>query len=166
MKSLANQLKKLDVCKLKMKSGQTLEQELQRHADILRDCINDRLKDEVYSVRDPKMYERTYRLMNALEVEVKPKWTIIDGKSFISLSLKYNELSKSEGLFGQEADLEVLLNEGYSVKKDVWFKSIEGFGYREPSYYIDKAIEDYQAKVSNPFPVRLHINDEVREFKI
>lgn len=165
MKNLISQLKSLDVSKLKLKSGQTLEQELQRHADILKDCINDRLKKEIYSIREPKMYERTYRLLNVLEIEVKPQWTTIDGKPCLGLSLYYSDLAKSEGLYGEEADLEVLLNEGYSVKKDVWFKNIEGFGFREPSYYIDKGIEDYHAKVSNPFPVRLSINDEVRDFK-
>lgn len=163
MKSLVDQLKSLDVSKLKMKSGRTLEQELQRHAEILKDCIERRLEMDVYNARSPKVYDRTYDLLNSIEVNVTPQLVNVDGKKCLSVKVFFNEQSIHKGLWGESADVATLLNEGYQVSKG-WHKNIDYFGRRSGVKFIDHAIEDYQDKVSNPFPVRLTIADEVRDF--
>ena len=41
--SIANQLKSIDIAKLKMSNGKTLAENLYSEANRLRDCIQDRL---------------------------------------------------------------------------------------------------------------------------
>lgn len=41
-----------------------------------------------------------------------------------------------------------LINNGYRVKKPVWFKDLENFGYREGAGFIQKAINDFNAQNS------------------
>ena len=95
MKSLVNQLKGLDVQKLRLKSGRTLEQELQHHAEILRDCIERRLEMDIYNARSPKVYDRTYDLLNSIEVNVTPQLVNVDGKKCLSVKVFFNDKSIS-----------------------------------------------------------------------
>ena len=72
--SIANQLKSIDITKLKMSNGRTLAENLYSEANRLRDCIQNRL--EIYLHTHPyryggtkPTYERTGGLENSLKVD-------------------------------------------------------------------------------------------------
>ena len=70
MSNLKAILKNLDVSKLKLKNGKSVEAELKKHATILADCILDQL-DKVYDSYEPKVYKRTYNLYNSVYIDDK-----------------------------------------------------------------------------------------------
>jgi len=44
---------------------------------------------------------------------------------------------------GEEVNKAQLINFGWRVKKDVWFKDIKNFGYFEGVHFIEDGIRDY-----------------------
>ena len=46
---------------------------------------------------------------------------------------------------GEEVNTAYLLNYGYRVKKDVWFKDYENFGYREGANFVEDGIDDFNS---------------------
>ena len=56
--SIANQLKSIDITKLKMSNGRTLAENLYLEANRLKDCIQNRM-DIYMALYTPKMYKRT-----------------------------------------------------------------------------------------------------------
>lgn len=39
-----------------------------------------------------------------------------------------------------------LLNDGYTVKKPVWFKNIPNFGYRVAERFVEEGIQEFNSK--------------------
>lgn len=68
VKSLKKQLDNLPLKKLKLSTGETLEEILAREAHRLYDCIQYYI-DEYYRSYEPKIYERSYRYQGALYAE-------------------------------------------------------------------------------------------------
>ena len=66
--SFENQLKSIDIKKLPMSNGMTLEQNLYVEAQKLKDCIQNRLNIYLKS-NPPRMYKRTGGLQNSLTVD-------------------------------------------------------------------------------------------------
>lgn len=158
MDSLKKQLQKLDVSQLKMKSGDSVAAELKRHARILANCIQYEL-DKVYNSYEPKIYERTYDTYNSLMVgnlEIKVTAT----GAALGVSLIFDDGAIHKGFDGTPVNMAVLLNEGWQTG----FSDVPYFGKREGTHFIEKGIERYKQKVKNPFAVKLHINNETREF--
>lgn len=145
--SLENQLKGLDITKLKMTNGKTVEQNLRAEAKRLRSCIQKRLNEYMDSY-EPK-YIRTGGLENSLNIDdyitIKPSPLSLE----IFLYFDQNANHKSgDGILGWDGTGETvntawLLNFGYTVKKDVWFKNIENFGYRQGGHFIEHGIDDF-----------------------
>ena len=158
MDSLKKQLQKLDVSQLKMKSGDSVAAELKRHARILANCIQYEL-DKVYDSYEPKVYKRTYATYNSLMIgnlEIKVTAT----GAALGISLIFDENAIHKGFDGEPVNTAVLLNEGWQTK----FSDVPYFGKREETHFIENGIERYKQKVKNPFAVKLHINNETREF--
>ena len=66
----------------------------------------------------------------------------------------------SDGIIGwdgsdEKVNVAVLLNYGYRVKKDVWFKNIENFGYRTGAYFVEDGVADFNQ--SNPYGIKVTI---------
>ncbi len=161
MSNIRKQLKNLDVSKLRMKNGNTIEKELKRHASILADCLMEEL-DEVYSSYSPKVYQRSYDLYNSISIDDRVKISFGVNGTTLSMSVYFDEDVIHEGITGENVNVAVLMNDGWQVKKDVWFKDIYHFGYYEGSHFIEKGIQRYKSKVSNPFDIRLNINGVTR----
>lgn len=156
MSNIRNQLKKLNVSKLRMKNGNIVESELRKHCRILADCLTEEL-DAVYSSYSPKVYQRSYDLYNSVSIDDVVKINVGMSGTTLSMSVYFDENAIHEGITGENVNVAVLMNEGWQVKKDTWFKDIYHFGYYEGSNYIESAIEKYKSKVSNPFDVRVNI---------
>lgn len=161
MSNLKKQLKKLDVSKLKMKNGNSVEKELNRHASILADCIMEEL-DNVYDSYTPLVYRRNYGLYNSLYIDNRIKIDVSNKGIAISLGLHFDDGAIHESFSGEDANTAVLLNEGWQTHGS--FSDIPYLGYREGTHFIEKGIEKYKKRVNNPFAIRLTINNEERVF--
>lgn len=161
MGNIARQLKNLDVSRLKMKNGATVETELRRHASILADCIMEEL-NKVYDSYTPKVYKRTYRLYDSLYIDGSVHIDVAASGANLSIGIHFDEQAMHTGFGGEPVNVAILLNEGWE-----WKNSGVNTPYlskREETHFIDKGIENYKKKVSNPFVVRFAFNDEERIF--
>lgn len=154
MNDLKKQLRNLDVSKLRMSNGNTVQNELKKHARILANCIMEEL-NKVYSGYSPKVYERTYDLYNSVEIDDALKVEVGTKGTTLSMRVYFDDGAIHSSLYGNNVNMAELLNNGWTVKKDVWFKDIYHFGYYEGSHYIEKAIQKYRSRVSNPFEIQV-----------
>lgn len=159
--NLKDQLKKTDVTMLKFKNGKTYGQVMIEESNRLRDCIQARL-DEYLNSYQPKMYNRTGVLQNSLKVDDILKLKVT-GKT-MSLDIYFDDSGyhqSGDGIQGWDGNGETvntayLLNYGYEVKEDVWFKDIPYFGYRPAGHFIEDGIADFEA--SNPYKIKVKIH--------
>lgn len=159
--NLKSQLKNIDVTKLKLKNGKTYGQVMVEETNRLRDCIQARL-DAYMNSYQPKIYSRTGALQNSLKVDdilnIK-----VTGKT-MSLDIYFDDSGyhrSGDGIQGWDGNGETvntayLLNYGYEVEKDVWFKDIPNFGYRSAGHFIEDGIADFEA--SNPYGIKIKVH--------
>ena len=150
---LKKQLQKLDVSKLKTVGGDTVEKELKRHARFLANCIMYRL-DQVYDSYEPKVYNRTYDLYNSVYVDDKVFAEVSSTGASLSINVCFDDGAWHRGLNGKKVNTAVLLNEGWQTHGA--FANVPYFGFREPTHFIELAVEDYKRGVPKPFDVEIN----------
>lgn len=64
-------------------------------------------------------------------------------------SIFYSKTKKKANVFW-------LINDGYSVKKNVWFKHINNFGQRAAQHFVEKGIQEFNS--SNPYGLYVDVN--------
>ena len=160
MSNIRRQLKNLDVSKLRMKSGRTVEQELKHHASILADAIMEEL-DALYESYSPKVYRRTYDVYNSLYIEDKVRIDVTSKGAGLSIGIHFDEGSLHENFYGDDSNIIGLWNEGWKWKNN---PHIPYLSERDGSHFIESAIEKYKRRVNNPFIVKFRINNEERIF--
>lgn len=159
--NLKSQLKNIDVTKLKFKNGKTYGQVMVEETNRLRDCIQARL-DAYMNSYQPKIYNRTGALQNSLKVDDILNLKVT-GKT-MSLDIYFDDSGyhrSGDGIQGWDGNGETvntayLLNYGYNVEKDVWFKDIPNFGYRSAGHFIEDGIADFEA--SNPYGIKIKVH--------
>lgn len=160
MSNIRRQLKNLDVSKLRMKSGRTVEQELKHHASILADAIMEEL-DALYESYSPKVYRRTYDVYNSLYIEDKVRIDVTSKGAGLSIGIHFDEGSLHRNFDGEDSNIIGLLNEGWEWNNNPY---IPYLSERDGSHFIESAIEKYKQRVNNPFTVKFTINNEERIF--
>ena len=154
--SIESQLKKMQQEAIKQYS-KILKSEVLR----LKNCIQKRI-DEYMDSYSPVLYERTGRFQNSLYVDDIVDVDIVGNK--ISMSLKFGSgayhmsgdgINGWEGT-GEQVNVAILLEYGYQVQKDVWFKNIENFGYRKSGRFIQHGIDDFNKQ--NPYKIKIDYN--------
>lgn len=159
--NLKSQLKNIDVTKLKFKNGKTYGQVMVEETNRLRNCIQARL-DAYMNSYQPKIYSRTGALQNSLKVDDILNLKVT-GKT-MSLDIYFDDSGyhrSGDGIQGWDGNGETvntayLLNYGYEVEKDVWFKDILNFGYRSAGHFIEDGIADFEA--SNPYGIKIKVH--------
>lgn len=164
---------------LKNKKGQTLSQLLQQQAKYLQELINYYLREYRKAFR-PKKYKRTGDLENSVSVsEVKyvggiptiyvyfnekavhrsgfGVWAVSDGRG------KYDD-DDHNFESNDTVNTAILINEGYTVKKPVWFAEYENFGWREGNGFIDRAIMEFNR--TNTLGIIVDVNDIVQGVRL
>ena len=159
--NIAKQLRNLDVSKLKMKNGNTVAEELRKHARILADCIQKAL-DEVYESYSPKVYRRSFGLYDSVYIDDVIKVEVTAKGANLSIRVSFDEGSHYENFYGEESNVAILLHEGWSWKNSS--VDIPYLSSREGTHFIERGIEEYKRSVKKPFAVRFTINDDVRMF--
>lgn len=137
--------------KIKNSKGQTLEQMLHKEALYLQELIKKHLNE--YLDYHPEYYafgtqNRTGNLQDSVSVEDVVK--VQNGRLEICVFFDEQALHGSgfgawNKTDGQDVNTAILLNYGYTVKADVWFKNIENFGWREPAHFVEDAIDEFNA---------------------
>lgn len=158
---LKSQLKSIDVTKLKFKNGKTYSQVMVEEVNRLRDCIQARL-DEYMNSYQPKIYKCTGALQNSLKVDDILNLKVT-GKT-MSLDIYFDDSGyhqSGDGIQswdgnGETVNTAYLLNYGYKVKEDVWFKDIPYFGYRPAGHFIEDGIADFE--MSNPYGIKIKVH--------
>ena len=139
-----------------MSNGKTLAENLYNEANRLRNCIQNRLN--IYLKTHPyryggtsPTYERTGGLENSLKVDDILSIRVVDNALEIDIFFDEGAIHKSGdgiqgwGGNGDEVNVAYLLNYGYRVKKDVWFKNIPYFGFRPAANFVEDGIEDFNS---------------------
>lgn len=152
---IESQLKFLDIRKLKMSNGMTLEQNLYVEAERLKDCIQNRL-DIYLNSNPPRKYNRTGGLQQSLQVDDILNIKVLPTSLEIDIFFDENAIHRSgDGVTypsgsiwkrtNELVNTAYLLNYGYAVKKNVWFKGIENFGWRKGANFVENGIKDFNA---------------------
>lgn len=158
---LKSQLKRINVTNLKFKNGKTYGQVMVEETNRLRDCIQARLDDYMNSYQ-PMIHNRTGALQNSLKVDDVLNLKVT-GKT-MSLDIYFDDSGyhqSGDGIQGWDGNGETvnaayLLNYGYEVKEDVWFKDIPYFGYRPAGHFIEDGIADFE--MSNPYGIKIKVH--------
>ena len=135
----------------RMTYRQILQSESQRLKGLLQKHI-----ELYYEHYRPKVYDRGNHggnLHSALTVDDACKISI-SGKATISIEVNDNAIHNSI-LDGSEANSFWLLNDGWSVKKDVWFKNYENFGFRKGGHFVEDGIADFN--IMNKLGIRIAV---------
>lgn len=143
--SLDKIIKNLDIRKIKTSSGLTLSQELVNAANLLRDCIQERIDRE--TMRD------CISTSDLADIRV-------DGNS-LTIAMKIQN-SKRPSIFNESnhkyANVFWLINDGFVVKKDWHFDGFahkERWVYRKAEHFVEKGIEDFNSRTTLPIKIKL-----------
>ena len=161
MSNIRSQLRQLNVEKLKMKSGRTVEHELRYHASVLADCIMEEMQDSIYSYAN-KVYKRTYDLWNSIYVNNKVRVNVTGNGTSLSISIQFSDEVMHDNFEGEKTHVAAILNEGYQTHGS--FADVPMLGWRDATNFIDNGILKYKKKVKKPFIVKFTINGEERMF--
>lgn len=143
--SLEKILKNLDISKVKSKSGLTFAQELVAAANLLRDCIQDRINRE--------SMDNSIKAVDVADIKVN--------KNSLNVTLKIQN-SERPSIFNElnnkYANVFWLINDGFAVKKDWYFDGFphkERWVYRKAEHYVEKGIEDFNNRTKLPVKIRM-----------
>lgn len=159
--NLQNQLKKINAKKIKAKNGKAYGDILYSEAKRLMKCIEYEFNLYMASYT-PKVYKRTGSVLSSVCLQDYVQISA-NGRQ-ISVKIYFDQHAyhpsgfgiKSWNGNGSSVNAVQLLNYGYEVKKDVWFKDIENFGYRSGGNFIEKGVDDFLS--NNPYGIKVKIN--------
>lgn len=158
--SIQDQLNGADIRKLRTSNGKTLSQCLYSEIIRLRDLIQSYL-DKYLMSTPPIVYKRTGMLLSSLQVDDFLSIKVINNGLEIAVRFNDNAIHMSgDGIAGwdgndEKVNVAILLNYGYRVKEDVWFKNIENFGYRAGAYFVEDGVAEFNK--NNPYKIKVTI---------
>lgn len=100
-----------------------------------------------YQSYSPVEYERTHNLVNTVRIApVKQNGDEISVRVYFD-----HDEATYPSVFpgGEEGFVPILIDQGWRVKKDVWFRDIHMFGHFEGAGFVAAAVAEYNA--NNPF---------------
>lgn len=151
--TIEEQLRKINVEKVRLSSGLTLQQALKKEVDRLYNCIQHYI-DEYYTSYNPSVYERTYRFQSAMYTQ-----NFLDARvvgNTIQLSITFHDsLAFHDSLNGDSVYVPILINygwshKGYENKPDDHFHKYSGF------HFIEKGIADFNR--TNPLNIKIDVS--------
>lgn len=131
---------------------QILKKELYRFKDILQKHI-----DDYYDSYKPVVYDRGNHggnLRQSLTVddicELSSKNRMITCRLLVNENAIHNSI-----INGEEANAFWLINDGWKVRKNTWFKDIYRFGYYEGAHFVEKAVKEFEK--SSKYGIKIEV---------
>lgn len=146
MANIKNYLKNINPLDIKYKgTNLTYRQILTSETKRLKDILQQKIED-YYDSYSPTVYKRGQHggdLHNALSVD--DICTVSANGMRLTMNITVNDNAIHNSIIdGSEANAFWLVNDGWEVKKDVWFKDIYRFGYFEGAHYVEEAVEEFE----------------------
>ena len=154
----AKDLKDLNIAKLKMPSGKTVEQDLKSEVNRLKDMLQHSI-DKYVDSYTPVQYERTGQFQKSIRIG---DITVKDNQLSATIYFDDNAVIRRSGYGldwagnGQKVNILVLMDRGYKVTKPVYFRDISNFGFRNAGLFIESAIDDFNR--TSPFKAEFVID--------
>lgn len=144
----------IDIRKLTLPNGRTLEQQLQYEADRFLKILQEEINNW-YDSYSPVVYKRSYDMRNSIYVEDLVQVSASGDK--LQIKINYDNSAFHQSLWDSSSINSILLmNDGYKVSKG-WHKNIENFGYRDGGQFLEKAVNRFNEE--NYFGIDIVIND-------
>lgn len=144
----------IDIRKLTLPNGRTLEQQLQYEANRFLKILQEEI-DNWYDSYSPVVYKRSYDMRNSIYVEDLAQVSVSGDK--LQIKINYDDRAFHQSLWDSSSINSILLmNDGYKVSKG-WHKDIENFGYRDGGQFLEKAVNRFNEE--NDFGIDIVIND-------
>lgn len=144
----------IDIRKLTLPNGRTLEQQLQYEADRFLKILQEEINNW-YDSYSPVVYIRSYDMLNSIYVEDLVQVSVSGDK--LQIKINYDNSAFHQSLWDSSNINSILLmNDGYKVSKG-WHKNIENFGYRDGGQFLEKAVNRFNE--DNYFGIDVVIND-------
>lgn len=144
----------IDIRKLTLPNGRTLEQQLQYEANRFLKILQEEI-DNWYDSYSPVVYKRSYDMRNSIYVEDLVQVSVSGDK--LQIKINYDDRAFHQSLWDSSSINSILLmNDGYKVSKG-WHKDIENFGYRDGGQFLEKAVHRFNEE--NDFGIDVVIND-------
>lgn len=174
-KSLKEQLKKIDLRKLKFGNGETLPEVMAREAQRLVECIQYHI-DEWYDSTEPSVYDRTYRLQGALYAEKIADVKVVGNTLKIGVAFQ-NDLAIHDSLesvyfFNNDEEttryiefeshktfVPLLFNNGWKAPRLARMigRNIYMLTYFHGAHFIEAGIEDFNR--TNKYGIKVDADD-------
>ena len=137
---------------IKLSNGKTIGQILQNESRRLKGLITKHI-GIYYAAYDPTYRDRTHRLINSLRIE-----DMKQHGNQLSVRVYFDEPTATQPSVvpgGAPGFTPILIDQGWEVKKDVWFKDIHMFGHFEGTGFIKAAVDEYNA--NNPYGFKIQV---------
>lgn len=164
MKLDSERLKRIDVSKLKYPgTNETYEQVLRKSIKNLYDCIYDEMLD-YYENYTPRIYKRGFfngSFLDSMDIDSMIYINAINNTLSCKINITDDALHTSivTGAFGGNSFW--LLNNGWEVTKDVWFRDIPRFGYFDGANFVEKGIKRFKSKDKYGLTIKVNIPPEL-----
>lgn len=150
--SIDNLIKKIDIKKVHYPGTRyTLEFVLKSEINRLQKIILRHINDYYSSYHSwyDKHIGRSYALLNSFTIDDVCEVSANNMKITCKLLVNDNAIHTSH-FSGQKINQLWNLNDGWKVKKNVWFKDIYRFGHYEGAHFIEDAIDEFKKTSKYP----------------
>lgn len=146
MKNLEKQLKKINLLNVKYPNTnltyrQILHQESKRLKNILQKHI-----EHYYDSYSPVVYRRGLHdgnIHDSLSTDDVCTVSSDGAKLIMTININENAIHKSV-IDNSEANAFWLMNDGWQVRKETWFKEVYRYGYYEGAHYVEDAVKEFE----------------------
>lgn len=118
---------------------------------------------QYYVSYSPKVYRRTRGLINSVQTGAN---TITISGDTVRVAVWFNERADGSSMFSNGSSKmpkALLIDKGWKVKKNVWFKKIDRFGRYQGSHFIDDAIAEFKQYLNGKgVDLQVHRSDKKR----
>lgn len=146
MTNLEKQLKNINPLDIKYKNTNlTYRQILHNEAKRLKNILQKNIEDYYHSY-SPIVYRRGQQggnLLDSLNIDDTCAISADGLKLTMNVNINENAIHNSI-LDNSEANAFWLMNDGWQVRKETWFKNIYRFGYYEGAHYIEDTVEEFE----------------------
>lgn len=146
MINLKKHVKKINPLNIRYKNTNfTYRQILQNESRRLKNILQKHIEN-YYNSYSPTVYHRGQHggnLLNSLSVD--DVCTVSSNGMKLIMSINVNENAIHNSIIdNSEANAFWLMNDGWQVRKETWFKDVYRFGYFEGAHFVENAIEEFE----------------------